>query len=71
VISSCILISRQDHVLILLDNAHTNQIKSKEEQENKPPDILDIEPVIQSMTNTKATSSNSKERRTAINKYVA
>jgi hypothetical protein len=71
VTSSCILISRQDHVLSLLDNAHTNQIKSKEEQENEPPDILDIEPVIQSMTNTKAASSNSKERRTAINKYAA
>jgi len=31
----------------------TNQIESKEEQENEPPTIPDIELAIQSMTNTK------------------
>jgi hypothetical protein len=71
VTSSCILISRHDHVLRLLDNAHKNQIESKEEHENEPPDIVDTEPAIQSMTNTKAPLSNSKERRTAINNYAA
>jgi len=71
VTSSCILISRHGHVLGLLDNKHTYQIERKEEQENEPPDILDIEPAIQSMTSTKAPPSNSKEMRTAINKYAA
>ena len=38
----------------LSDNAHTNQVATEEELEEEPPDVLDIEMVIQSMSNNKS-----------------